>query len=178
MKTLFCGVVALGLSGLGLCRAQDAPGKVQISAQKKHAEAVRGLVAGSGPEAKGSDKVIYDFKLQNQTLADLSQLTVDYVVFVERQKLGTKLGQEDHVDRISGSKSIDVLTNSAPQTISTEEIPLNKQSLTGGYIYANGGRIKAEDTVVGVWVRVSQNGAVIGEYTNPSTVTKRGWDKK
>jgi hypothetical protein len=177
MKTFFCGLVALGIFGISI-QAMAAPDKVLITAQKKRAEPAKGLVSAGGPEAKGAEKMLYDLKLQNQTLADLSKLTIDYVIFVERQKLGTKLGQEDHVDRITGSKTIDVLTNKESQIVSTEEIQLGKQSLTGGYTYVNGGRLKAEDAVVGVWVRVSQNGEVVGEYTNPPTVTKRGWEKK
>jgi hypothetical protein len=176
MKMFLGGLVAIGL----LCAhaGAQADNKVQVSVQKKRVEVDKGPVGGAGERAKGSEKVTYELKIQNQTLQDLSKLTVDYVIFVERQKLGERQGQEGHVDRFTGTKSIDALTNREPQSLTTEEIELNASNLIGTYHYANGGRIKAQDNVVGVWVRVSQDGQIIGEYANPPTVTKRGWDQK
>lgn len=177
MKALFCGFMALGLFGLGM-PATAAPDKVRITSQKKLDDVDKGHVGRAGSRDKNSEKVVYNLTVQNQSLGDLSQLTVDYVLFIERQKLGEKIGGEEHVDRVTGTKTIELLTNRAPQTITTEEMQLNNSNLVGTYHYKNGGRIKAEDIVVGVWVRVTQNGELIGEYTNPPTVTKRGWDKK
>ena len=100
------------------------------------------------------------------------------MIFVERHKLAEKVGQEPHVDRITGSKAIDLLTNREPQTVLTDELELNKGSLGGGWTYVGGGKLKVEDNVLGVWVRVSQNGELVGEYINPPTIAKRGWDQK
>jgi len=176
MKTLLGGLVAIGL----LCaHAAAQTDKVQVSVQKKRAEPAKAPLASSGGvAAKAAEKVIYELKLQNQTLSDLSKITVDYLIFVERHKLGEKMGQEPHVDRVAGSKAIDALSNREPQTVTTDELELNKGSLGGGWSYVGGGKVRVEDNVVGVWVRVSQDGTVIGEYTNPPNVTKRGWDQK
>jgi len=174
MKTFLYGLVALGLLGMSAM----AVDKVQISAQKKRTGVVKGTVGAAGERARDVEKCTYELKFQNQTLADLQKLTIDYIIFVERQKLGEKSTEEGHVDRFTGTKAIDVLTNREPQTITTEEIPLNSSNLVGAYHYPNGGRIKAVDNVVGVWVRVSQDGQMIAEYANPSAVTKRGWDQK
>ena len=35
-----------------------------------------------------------------------------------------------------------------------------------------------EDSLIGIWVRVSQDGKLIGEYALPTTAINRGWDKK
>jgi hypothetical protein len=176
MKMFLGGLMAIGL----LCaHAAAQTDKVQVSVQKKRAEPARApLSSGGGVAAKAGEKVIYELKLQNQSLSDLQKLTVDYQIFVERHKLGEKVGQEPHVDRIAGSKAIDVLTNREPQTVTTDELQLNKGSLGGGWSYVGGGKVKVEDNVVGVWVRVSQDGTVVGEYANPPNVTKRGWDHK
>jgi hypothetical protein len=50
------------------------------------------------------------------------------------------------------------------------------ENLVGRFHYVNGGRIKAEDSLKGVWVRVSQDGQIIGEYMNPPSLSTRGWD--
>jgi hypothetical protein len=177
MKTILGGLVAVAFFGAGLHGAL-ALDKVIIQAQKKQAVATAEKVNANTPEAKGSDTIHYELTIQNPGLTDLQQLTVSYVLFVERLKLGSKVNEPGHVDRIAGTKSIDVLTNRAPQTVATSEITLGKKILTGGYTYSDGGRVKADDNVVGVWVRVLQNGQVIGELTNPPSVTKRGWDTK
>ncbi|MEP6667888.1 MAG: hypothetical protein ABJF10_01975 [Chthoniobacter sp.] len=103
---------------------------------------------------------------------------MNYLLFVERPKLGSRLDQPSAVDRVTGTQNIDTLTNRAPQTVTTSDVVLHKDTMGGGWTYNNGGRLRAEDTVVGVWVRVSQGGQVIAEYANPPTVTKRGWDTK
>src|SRR6202012_1346265 len=91
-----------------------------------------------------SETVIYTLTLQNQTLSDLSKLTVDYIIFIERPKLGQKFDQPSQVDRVSGTQAIDLLTNRAPQSVTTSEIKLGKSSLVGGWSYDNGGRIRGE----------------------------------
>jgi hypothetical protein len=75
-------------------------------------------------------------------------------------------------------KGIDTLTNRAPQTVASDQIKLVKKDVVGGYTYNDGGRMKADDNIVGIWVRVMQNGQVIGEHMQPPSVTKRGWDAK
>jgi len=169
--------MALSLFGVGLHEAA-AVDKIGITSQRKPVAAVKGAVGEGGSRAKDSTTICYDLKLQNQTLADFAQLTVNYIVFVERPKLGARLDQPSPVDRISGTQNIDALTTRMPQTVTTSQITLNKSNLVGGWTYNNGGRIRAEDMVVGVWVRVLQNGETIAEYANPPTVTKRGWDTK
>ena len=149
---------------------------VQITVTKS-ADKADQVLGGRGGSSKVSDEVSYEIKVADTAFSDLSDLTVDYLIFVERQKIGTKK-EQDVVKRIKGTKTIPVLTKKEPQTISTEKILLSKESLVGNYIYSNGARIKVADNIKGVWVRVSQGGKVLAEYTNPSTVRNRGWDEK
>lgn len=154
-----------------------AADKVQITAARNRVDASQAKAGREGTQAKASEKVTYDMKVQNRTFADLANLTVEYILFVERQRLGEKKGTEV-TERITGSGPIATLTPKAPQTVTTSEVTLSKENLVGNYIYSAGGRIKAEDSVTGVWVRVSQDGQMIGQYANPSSVMSRGWDKK
>ena len=149
---------------------------VQITVTKSADKADK-VVEGEGGSSKLASEVSHDIKLADTAFADLSDLTVDYIIFVERQKIGTKK-EQDVVKRIKGTKAIPALTKKEPQTISTEKILLSTESLVGNYIYSNGARIKVMDNIKGVWVRVSQGGKVIAEYLNPSTVRNRGWDEK
>lgn len=154
-----------------------ALGTVQITVEKTVDKGEKPRAEGQGSDAKLVSKVNYDIKLVNGTFADLSGLTLNYVIFVEHQKLGKKK-DEDVVARVTGSQAIPSLRNKSPQIVTTKDIELIKSNLVGSYYFPNGGRIKVADSVKGVWVRVSQDGKIVGEYTNPSTVTTRGWDAK
>ena len=173
MKTCRWGLVIIVLLGIQLDALGD-PNKVGITAMKKHADGAQ-VHAATG---KGSDKEVFELSLTNQTFGDLSQLKIDYIIFIERPKLGKPLSEPPAVDRITGSKTLDVLTNRQPKIVTTDEFTLGRNTIRAGYYYDNGGRMKTVDNVVGVWVKVSQNGEVIGEYTNPPTVTKRTWELK
>ncbi|MEP6671124.1 MAG: hypothetical protein ABJF10_18330 [Chthoniobacter sp.] len=152
--------------------------RVEVSAERKRVEYNPGKAVGEGAESKTADKFLYELKVQNRSFGDVPALDVQYLIFVERQKLGTSK-DKDTVDRITGSAKFEPLTRKTMiQTAKTSEFQLAKQVLVGDTYYINGGRRKVEDNVLGIWVKVINEGKVIAEYTNPSTVTKRGWDKK
>ncbi len=166
---------AIGVMFVLGSQAMAAPAnKVQITVEKKKGDGNKGKAGGEGSRAKSTEQVAYSLKLKNISFADLTGLSVEYRIFVERQELGKKKGTET-VERVAGTKPVGTLTRQAPQAILTDEVTLHSSNLVGEYIYPDGGRIKAEDSIVGVWVRVSQNGEFIGEYTLPTTVTARGW---
>ncbi len=155
----------------------DLPGMVQISVDRKIEKGEKPKPEGEGSEARLISQARYTIKLANASFADLKDLKVDYLVFVEKQKLGTKR-DADAVTRVTGSDHVPLLTRAAPVTLTTRDVPLSKSNLVGNYYFANGGRIKVEDTVKGIWVRVSQSGKIVGEYSNPGSITQRGWDAK
>lgn len=176
MKKFLLGVFSMGLLvALSDVAVAQLPGKVQITTQKKRGDDTKGKVGREGSQARATEKQSYAITLQNRTQADLANLTVDYIIFVERQRLGQKRGDEV-VQRVKGTLKVETLGRT-PQIVTTDEVVLNAENLVGNYIYTNGGRIKAEDSFQGVWVRVSQDGKLIGEYAVPSTMTSRGWDK-
>jgi hypothetical protein len=70
---------------------------------------------------------------------------------------------------------IDALMPHQKKTFTTNSVELNKSHLTGHWYYSGGERIKAEDTLTGIWVRVYQSGQVIGEYANPSFLSTEQW---
>lgn len=179
MKTVLRGLMVVALMSVFLGHA-GAIDKVMITSFKRPGDIkkVNGGNADGGVPSKNDETVHYELRLQNQTTGDLATLSVDYVVFVQRQKLGERPSDPPHIDRISGNQAIELLNNRTPQSVMTSDFTLHKSALGGGWTYNNGGRLKAEDTVVGVWVRISQNGQLVAEYANPSSCKSRGWDKK
>jgi len=79
---------------------------------------------------------------------------------------------------VTGSTPVAMLAKQASEVVDTSEVTLKTETVTGGYLYLNGGRIKAEDTILGIWVRVSQGGELVGEYMAPASIAKQGWEKK
>lgn len=179
MKNVLRGLVVTALLGVFLGHA-GAIDKVMVTSFKRPGDIkkVNGGNAENGVPIKNDEAVHYELRLQNQTIGDLPKLSVDYVVFIQRQKLGEKMSDPPHIDRVTGTEAIELLNNRAPQSVMTSDFTLHKGSLGGGWTYNNGGRTKAEDTVVGVWVRVMQDGQLVAEYANPSSCKSRGWDKK
>ena len=147
---------------------------VQVSV-KKSSDKERLDVGTFGGTATGIEKVTYDVNLANAAPSDLSNLTVEYLVFVERQVLGQPKSADTLV-REAGSESVSSLTKASPYKFTTRPLTLNVSNVVGRVYYTNGGRVKAKDSVKGVWVRVKQGGEVVGEYMNPTTLKLRGWD--
>ena len=178
MKKLLRGLVATALMGVFLGHA-DAIDKVMVTSFKRPGD-IKNVNVGNadgGVPSKNDETVHYELRMQNQTIGNLEKLNVDYVVFVQRQKLGEPISTPSRIDRVSGTQAIELLNNREPQSVTTTDFTLHKGALGGGWTYNNGGRLKAEDSVVGVWVKVSQNGQLIAEYANPSSCKSRGWDK-
>jgi hypothetical protein len=177
MKTFLLGLFTFGLMALmSDVAVAQLPGKVQVTAQKKKGDETKPPVKGGGSIYKKTEKQSYTITLQNRTSADLANLTVEYIIFVERQHVGDKKGQES-VERKTGTLKVDTLGRQ-PQTVSTDEIDLSFENVVGNYIYRDGGRIKSEDSFQGIWVRVNQDGKLIAEYAIPTTMMSRGWDNK
>ncbi|MEI9893218.1 MAG: hypothetical protein WDN28_04765 [Chthoniobacter sp.] len=152
--------------------------RVEVSADRKRLEFDPGKAVGEGRDSKSTEKYAYEVKVQNRTFGDVPGLDIQYLIFVERQKLG-ELKDKDTVERIMGTTKVEPLSRKTMvQTATTSEFTLTKQALVGDYYYPNGGRRKVADNVLGIWVKVLNEGKVIAEYTNPTTVVKRGWDKK
>jgi hypothetical protein len=152
--------------------------KVDVSATRKRIDFARDAKARTGTASDSVEKCVYEVKVQNRSFGDVPALDWQIMIFVERQILGGKK-DKDTIERSSGSGKFEPLTRAvALRTVPTSEFELHKRELVGGFYYANGGREKVEDGIVGVWVKVLLEGEVIAEYANPSTVTKRGWEGK
>ena len=151
---------------------------IDVTADRKRVDLQRGAMVSAGDEHRTTEKYQSAVKVQKRSFVDVPALDIQYVIFIERQKLG-ETKDKDTIERISGSGKTEPLNvNTKSNSVNTSEFELVKQSLVGNYYYTNGGRRKVEDNVEGVWVKVLHEGKVIAEYANPTTITKRGWEKK
>jgi hypothetical protein len=152
------------------------PVKVEVTADRKRVETGAPVFARDASSI--TEKFVYEIKVQNRTFADVPALDLRYLIFVERQKLGERK-ESDTVDRITGSAKVEPLNRKTMVgTATTSEFVMMKHTIAGDFYFANGGRQKVADNVLGIWVKVFNGAKLVAEYTNPSTVTKRGWDNK
>jgi hypothetical protein len=151
-------------------------GDLQISAERKHLEG--GVAAKqSGQFSKGSEKWQYAVKVINGSFKPMPALRAEYVVFVQRQELGGKVGVEV-VQRVKGQAALPPTNPQATASFESSEITLRVQAVAGALVYSNGGRIKATDAIEGIWVKLFDGDNQVGEYANPTTLSSKNvWDK-
>ena len=112
--------------------------------------------------------------IENKTFKELTNLEVKYVVFFAQERLGVKA--EPTKRQQSGSFSIDSLKSHEKKSFSTNPVELSKSNLVGNWIYSSGAKPNAQDTLVGLAVRVNQGGQQFAEFANPSTLLREKWE--
>lgn len=117
---------------------------------------------------------VYDVTVENKTFKELAGLEVKYTIFFKQEKLGVKA--DPTPQHRNGNFTIASLKSHEKTSFTTDPVELKKSNLAGNYIYASGAKPNAQDTLVGLAVRVYQNGQQFAEYANPSTLTKEKWE--
>ena len=117
---------------------------------------------------------VYEVTVENKTFKDLANLDVKYAIFFTQEQLGVKAQPTPRQQ--NGSFSIPALKPHEKKAFTTDAVELSKSNLVGEWIYHSGAKPNAQDTLVGVAVRVYQNGQQFAEYANPSTLTKEKWE--
>ncbi len=131
------------------------------------------VLAVGGGTNKTNENWVYDVTIENKTFKELSGVEIKYTVFFKQEKQGSK--EAPMQVHQNGTFTLPVLKPHEKQTFTTDSVELRKSNLVGEFHYANGGRIRAEDTLAGLAVRIYQNGQPWAEYANPSTLLKENW---
>jgi len=112
----------------------------------------------------------YEVTVENRTFKEMANLDVKYSIFFKQEQLGVKADPTPRHQ--NGSFSIAALKPHEKKTFTTDRVELKKSNLVGAWHYSSGAKPNAQDTLVGLAVRVSQNGQQFAEYANPSTLLK------
>jgi|GEM_PF-1177896 len=166
---LFYGLLAL--STLILPPALKAGDEWRITASRKKCEVTDGKKV-MGNTTMVPEGVLYEIKVTNGAFKDAPKTEARYMVFVERQKPATR-SSEDVVEKIKGKAAVPALRSRATEAFKTEPVTLWNGSLKGGFYYENGGRIRTKDRLVGIWVKLFEDGNEVGEYVNPTTLASQ-----
>jgi len=130
--------------------------------------------ASDGGANETKEHWVYDVTIENKTFKELTNLELKYVIFFKQEQLGVKAAATPR--QHSGSFSIDDLMPHEKKSFSTNPVELNKSNLVGHWHYESGAKPNAQDTLVGLAVRVYQGGQLFAEFANPSTLLREKVD--
>jgi hypothetical protein len=94
--------------------------------------------------------------------------------FTLNRKLGVKAAATPRQQ--NRSFSIDSLKSHEKKSFNTNPVELNKSNLVGHWHYESGAKPNAQDTLVGLVVRVYQGAQQFAEFANPSTLLREKVD--
>ena len=130
--------------------------------------------ASDGGVNQTRERWIYDLTIENKTFKELTNVDLKYVIFFKQEQLGVKAAATPRQQ--SGSFSIDDLKPHEKKSFSTNPVELNKSNLVGHWHYESGAKPNAQDTLVGLAMRVYQGGQQFAEFANPSTLLREKLD--
>jgi len=126
--------------------------------------------ASDGGANETKEHWVYDVTIENKTFKELANLDLTYVIFFKQEPLGVKAAPRPRQQ--SGSFSIDSLKSHEKKSLTTNPVELNKSNLVGHWHYESGAKPNAQDTLVGLAVRVYQGGQQFAEFANPSALLR------
>ena len=126
--------------------------------------------ASDGGANETKEHWVYDVTIENKTFKELANLDLTYVIFFKQEPLGVKAAPRPRQQ--SGSFSIDSLKSHEKKLLTTNPVELNKSNLVGHWHYESGAKPNAQDTLVGLAVRVYQGGQQFAEFANPSALLR------
>jgi hypothetical protein len=167
---ILCSLIVIAVA---VVVAGAANSGLDIHCMPKRVDATAPQNSSSGSMTSSKEHWNYEVTVENKTFKPLTSIEVRYMIFYKTEELGSKApATQQHQ---SGGMSIDALKPHEKKSFTTNPVELNKSHLTGRYYYSGGERIKAEDALSGIWIRVYQNGQQLAEYANPSALTKEQW---
>lgn len=166
MKATFLQILAVLFLASATTQAQMTD--VTISASRKKLDEQKSRVPG---ETLTHTEIAYMVTVTNKTFRTLPEVEVKYMLFYEDVQPGST--DKPSTRRIKGKESLANLESNRPVTFETQPVKLSKSELDGNVYWGSGAKSRSKDSVAGIWFRAYAGGKLIGEYANPSTVTKK-----
>jgi len=164
-------VVLLGVFGLSEARGENW----RIVASRKKTEIKGAAKKKTNGITLVPEGMLYEIKVTNSAFKATPASEARYLIFVERQRPATR-PTEDVVEKLKGEAALPALKSGETKNLESEPFVLWTGSLESGYYFENGGRIRTKDRLVGIWVKIFQDGKEVAEYANPSSlVSQHQW---
>jgi len=145
-------------------------GDFEITVERKK-DAV-GAASTKDREHSASQKWVGEMAVKNRGFKPTLPIEARYILFVKRQELAQKLGSY-YIEKVKGTIQIATLKPGEEVKNLTSSVELHHQQIEAGWHYVNGGVTKADDTIVGIWVKIFQGTNEVGEYMDYPNVKER-----
>ena len=140
-----------------------------------------GQVAKSGIELQTSQQWVGEIKVENLAFKPTAEIELRYILFVKRQDVKQN-AEMDQMEQVKGTIKVGSLKGREKGTFLTSEVTLFQQQIKANWVYVDKsgkeiGKRKAEDAVMGVWVKLFSGEAELADYANPSTLKQKNkWE--
>ena len=142
---------------------------VQISASPRKLDEQKNRQGGNATVT--TKEIVYKVTLENRSFKVVPQLQVKYMIFYADPKPDSN---EKPVEAYqTGNETLADLASNRSATFETKPLKLSKEELDAGWYWVGSGKSRFKDRVTGVWIRAYSNGNIVGEYSNPTTVSKK-----
>lgn len=169
-------VAAGGWPGVGLAADSFAitatERRVERPTDAREREAAPGAKRAPDPITSKVAQKAFAVKIENRSFQAAEGLEVRYIVFVERQMIGTKEGDE-RLQRLFGKVPVETIKPHGTFEFETVASEIKEARLDGDYYFKNGGARKAEDRLAGLWVRLYRGEEMVAEFTRPVTLAQK-----
>jgi hypothetical protein len=141
---------------------------VQISAAPRKLDEQKDR---SGNVTVTTKEIAYKVTVENRAFKTIPELQLKYMIFYVDPKPGSR---EKPIEAYhKGSETLTDLASNRTATFETIPFKLAKEELDAGWYWVGSGSSRLKDKVTGVWIRAYSNGNLVGEYSNPTTVSKK-----
>jgi hypothetical protein len=142
---------------------------IQISASPRKLDEQRDRQGGKVTVT--TKEIAYRVTVENRTFKAIPELQVKYMIFYVDPKPDSN---EKPIETYhKGSETLTDLASYRTTTFETKPLKLTKEELDAGWYWVGRGSSRTKDRVTGVWIRAYSNGNIVGEYSNPTTVSKK-----
>lgn len=142
---------------------------VQITAAKKKLDEQKGRADGN--KTVITKEIVYNVTVQNKRFKVMPEIQVKYMIFLEMSQAGSS--EKAVASSHRGSQTLTNLASNASVSFETKPFALTTVDMDAGWYYETGAGNRARDKVNGIWIRAYSEGKIIGEYANPSTLSKK-----
>jgi hypothetical protein len=152
--------------------AAGQPSDVQITATSKKLDEQKNRTSGNLTVT--TKEIAYKVTVENRSFKTLPDFQLRYMIFY----IDAKPGSSDKPIEVfhTGSGNLGDLTSNRATIFETTPLKLIKEELDAGWYYVGSGKSRLKDRVTGVWIRAYSNGHLVGEYSNPTSISKtRTW---
>jgi hypothetical protein len=166
-------LIALGLLHVDLTQAQLGLSPVKVTATRKRTDVE---VKNKSAHLVKKEDWIQVVTLENSSSKPLENIEAVYRIY----KIDDSHGAERKDMKLKwteGKKSFPLLERLKKEVFETEPITLETNTLKGGYYYTDGSKSQVRDKVRGFRIKVFENGKLIHDYANPTTLkTSDPWE--